>query len=461
MDTEKSKKLGTERIGKLLWSYSIPSIISMVAVALYNIVDRIFIGQGVGPLAISGLALTLPLMTMITAIGTLVGVGAASRISIVLGKGDVEWARNILGNALILTFIMSAIFITLAMSYLDEILVVFGGSEQTIPYAREFLQLVIPGSLFSNLSFSLSGLMRASGYPVKSMLVIITGVVLNVILAALFIFVFDMGIRGAAMATVISMGISALFAISHFCLPHSYIRFYRRCFKLKFFIIRNIVSIGLAPFLLNVVASSVNALLNVSLVTYGGDLAVGAFGIINSYMLFVVMIVLGLCQGMQPIVGYNYGAEKRGRVKQTLKLTIQIASLVVATGFVLGELFTEQLVRAFTDNEELMLITERGMRIAFALLPLIGFQIATANFFQFIGKAGIAIVLSLSRQLIFLMPSIFICSRLWELTGVWIAIPVADFFATFVTALALWKVRDIFVDKPQLVTEINYSRNNE
>lgn len=455
MDTEKSKKLGTESIGKLLWSYSIPSIISMVAVALYNIIDRIFIGQGVGPLAISGLALTLPLMTMITAIGTLVGVGAASRISIVLGKGDVEWARNILGNALILTFIMSAIFITLTMSFLDEILVIFGGSEQTIPYAREFLQWVIPGSLFSNLAFSLSGLMRASGYPVKSMSVIITGVVLNVILAALFIFVFDMGIRGAAIATVISMGISALFAISHFCLPHSYIRFYRRCFKLKFFIIRNIVSIGLAPFLLNVVASSVNALLNVSLITYGGDLAVGAFGIINSYMLFVVMIVLGLCQGMQPIVGYNYGAEKRSRVKQTLALTIKVATIIMISGFVLGELFTTHLVIAFTDNEELTEITERGMRIAFALLPLIGFQIATANFFQFISKAGIAIVLSLSRQLIFLIPSIIVCSHLWGLTGVWVAIPVSDFFATFVTALALWKVRGIFIDKPSLAPEMN------
>ncbi|MBQ7824238.1 MAG: MATE family efflux transporter, partial [Bacteroidaceae bacterium] len=370
-------------------------------------------------------------------------------------KGDVEWARNILGNALILTFIMSAIFITLTMSFLDEILVIFGGSEQTIPYAREFLQWVIPGSLFSNLAFSLSGLMRASGYPVKSMSVIITGVVLNVILAALFIFVFDMGIRGAAIATVISMGISALFAISHFCLPHSYIRFYRRCFKLKFFIIRNIVSIGLAPFLLNVVASSVNALLNVSLITYGGDLAVGAFGIINSYMLFVVMIVLGLCQGMQPIVGYNYGAEKRSRVKQTLALTIKVATIIMISGFVLGELFTTHLVIAFTDNEELTEITERGMRIAFALLPLIGFQIATANFFQFISKAGIAIVLSLSRQLIFLIPSIIVCSHLWGLTGVWVAIPVSDFFATFVTALALWKVRGIFIDKPSLAPEMN------
>ncbi len=459
MDTERSKKLGTESIGKLLWSYSIPSIISMVAVALYNIVDRIFIGQGVGPLAISGLALTLPLMTLITAIGTLVGVGAASRMSIVLGKGDVEWARNILGNALILTFIMSAIFITLALAYMEKILVIFGGSEQTIPYAREFLQLVIPGSLFSNLSFSLSGLMRASGYPIKSMVVIISGVVLNVILAALFIFVFNMGIRGAALATVISMFLSALFAISHFCLPGSYIRFFRRCFKLKFFIIRNIVSIGLAPFLLNVVASSVNALLNVSLVSYGGDLAVGAFGIINSYMLFVVMIVMGLCQGMQPIVGYNYGAEKRERVKQTLKLTIQVASIIVVSGFVLGELFTSQLVRAFTDNEELMDITERGMRITFALMPLIGFQITTANFFQFISKAGIAIILSLSRQLIFLMPAIYICSRLWGLTGVWMAIPASDFFSTFITALALWKVRSIFVDKPSLAIQPNLQGN--
>lgn len=454
MDTNaRSRELATTNIGKLLWSYSIPSIISMVAVACYNIIDRIFIGQGIGPLAISGLALTLPLMTMITAVGTLVGVGAASRISIVLGKGDVEWARNILGNALILTFIMSAIFISITLTYLDDVLILFGGSEQTIPYAREFLQIVIPGSLFSNLAFSQSGLIRATGYPVKSMLVIITGVILNVILAALFIFVFDMGIRGAATATVISMGVSAVLAISHFCSPHSFIRYHRRCFKLKFFIVRNILSIGLAPFLLNVVASTVNALLNVSLVAQGGDFAVGAFGIINSYMLFAVMIVLGLCQGMQPIVGYNYGAEKRSRVKQALRLTIFVSTGIVVLGFILGQLFTKNLVGIFTDNEELISITEKGMHIAFALFPIIGFQIVSANFFQFISKAGIAIFLSLSRQVIFLIPAIIICSHMWGLTGVWIAIPVADFFSTFVTALALWKVKNIFIDKPEVAAQ--------
>ena len=302
-------RLGAERVGEVLLDYSIPAVIGMVMASLY-IVDRIFIGQGVGPLAISGLALTFPLMTLVMAIGTLVGVGASARISIVLGMNDVRWARNILGNAFVLTFLFSAVLITFSMLYLDDILLAFGGSAQTIPYAKDYLRIVIPGSVLSNLSYSFSGVMRATGYPRKSMYTILIGVGLNVILDPIFIFGLNMGIEGAAVATVISMFVSMLFVMSHFFNTKHQVHFRVGCFRPKARIIRNIVSIGMAPFLMNLAASVVNIIMNNQLVREGGDLAIGAFGIINSFGMLIVMCVLGLCQGMQPIVGFNYGAGK-------------------------------------------------------------------------------------------------------------------------------------------------------
>ena len=332
-------KLERDKIGSLLLHYSVPAIVGMVVASLYNIVDRVFIGQGVGPLAISGLALTFPLMTLIAAIGTLVGVGASARLSIVLGMKDIKWARNILGNAFILTFVLSAVFITIAMIYLPEILVAFGGSEQTIPYAIDYLKIVIPGSVLTNVSYSFSGMMRASGYPQKSMYTILIGVVLNVILDPIFIFGFGLGIQGAAIATVISMFVSAVFVMSHFFNPKHVVHFEKGCMHLRGYIIRNITSIGMAPFLMNVAACGVNIIMNHQLVRQGGDLAIGAYGILNSYAILIVMSVMGLCQGMQPIVGYNYGAQKYKRMKDTLLLTLRVGTLIMVIGFVVCELF--------------------------------------------------------------------------------------------------------------------------
>ena len=337
-------KLERDKIGSLLLHYSVPAIVGMVVASLYNIVDRVFIGQGVGPLAISGLALTFPLMTLIAAIGTLVGVGASARLSIVLGMKDIKWARNILGNAFILTFVLSAVFITIAMIYLPEILVAFGGSEQTIPYAIDYLKIVIPGSVLTNVSYSFSGMMRASGYPQKSMYTILIGVVLNVILDPIFIFGFGLGIQGAAIATVISMFVSAVFVMSHFFNPKHVVHFEKGCMHLRGYIIRNITSIGMAPFLMNVAACGVNIIMNHQLVRQGGDLAIGAYGILNSYAILIVMSVMGLCQGMQPIVGYNYGAQKYKRMKDTLLLTLRVGTLIMVIGFVVCELFPGLLV---------------------------------------------------------------------------------------------------------------------
>ena len=344
-------KLERDKIGSLLLHYSVPAIVGMVVASLYNIVDRVFIGQGVGPLAISGLALTFPLMTLIAAIGTLVGVGASARLSIVLGMKDIKWARNILGNAFILTFVLSAVFITIAMIYLPEILVAFGGSEQTIPYAIDYLKIVIPGSVLTNVSYSFSGMMRASGYPQKSMYTILIGVVLNVILDPIFIFGFGLGIQGAAIATVISMFVSAVFVMSHFFNPKHVVHFEKGCMHLRGYIIRNITSIGMAPFLMNVAACGVNIIMNHQLVRQGGDLAIGAYGDPNSYAILIVTAsVMGLCQGMQPIVGYNYGAQKYKRMKDTLLLTLRVGTLIMGIGFVVCELFPGLLVGAFTSG---------------------------------------------------------------------------------------------------------------
>ncbi|MCC8088504.1 MAG: MATE family efflux transporter [Rikenellaceae bacterium] len=440
-------KLGTDSVGRLLLNYSIPSIISMIVVSLYNIIDRIFIGQGVGAMAISGLAITFPLMTLVSAIGTLVGVGAATRMSIVLGMKDMPWARNILGNAFFLTFIMSIILIIPSLTFLDTIIVWFGGREETIPYARDYLRIVIPGSIFTNLSFSFSGLMRASGYPIKSMITILIGVVLNAILDPIFIFGMDMGIRGAAIATVISMFISSVFVMFHFFNKSSYVHFELRAFILKKRIIRNIVSIGMSPFLMNLAGAMIIIILNNMLVKNGGNLAVGAFGIINSYSMLAVMCVMGLCQGMQPIMGYNYGAKKLKRMKDTLKITIKSAIVIMSVGFIFGELFPRTLVSLFTNDEELIRLTVHGLRIVFILFPVIGFQIVVTNFFQSIGRIKQSIFMSLSRQFLLLIPFMYLFSYFWGLTGVWISLPVADFFSFLIAWKFLEGSKKIFYPK--------------
>lgn len=443
-------ELGRQPVGKLLLKYSIPAIVGMVVVSLYNIVDRIFIGQGVGAMAISGLALTFPLMNMVAAIGTLVGVGVSTRISIVLGMRDVKWARNILGNAFFLTFILSALLITPAMIWMDDILRLFGGSDQTIPYARDYLRIVIPGSFLTNLSFSFGGMMRAAGFPKKSMLVNIIGVGLNFILDPIFIFGFGMGIQGAAWATVISMFASAVFVLRHFADKRNEVRFEREGFRLKKRIIRNIVSIGLAPFLMNTAGSLVNVLMNHQLYRTGGDLAIGAFGIINSYGAFMVMMVMGLCQGMQPIVGYNYGARKLKRVKDTVRLSFRVAFSIMTVGFVLGELLPRAMVSLFTTDETLRAMTVPGLRIVFAMFPIIGFQIVTTQFHQSLGMAKEAIFMSLSRQVIFLMPAIWIFGNLWGLTGVWWALPFSDAIATLTALFFFVRLQKKFYPRPRI-----------
>lgn len=430
-------ELATIPVKKLLWTYAIPSIISMVVVSLYNIIDRIFIGQGAGSMAISGLALTFPLMSLVTTIGTLIGVGASSRLSLVLHMGNRDTAQKILGNAVLLTFLLSALLILLSMAFLDPILMAIGGSSNTLPYAKEYLNIVIPGSLFTNLCFSCCNIMKAAGQQKRSILIILSGIVLNLILDPILIFGFDMGIRGAAIATVVSMMASSLIAFGHFVLPDFPVRFSLKYLKPDFNTIFHTILMGMPPFISNITACTINIVMNNYLIDYGGDFAIGAYGIIASYSIFLTMVVMGFSLGMQPVVSYNYRIGQLKRAKDTFLLTVRYGIIIMLTGFILGEVFTEPAVRAFTKDPHLTALAVSGLRITFMMLPLIGFQLVTASFFQTIGKAPHAIFMTMSRQLLFLVPTLYVLSHRWGLNGIWYAIPIADVLATWLAFLFL------------------------
>lgn len=431
--------LEQESIPKLLWKFALPAVITTLTTSLYNLIDRIFIGHGAGPMAISGLALSLPIMTFLQAFGTLVGIGASTRISIVLGMHDRDWAERILGNALFLTIILWIFLTVVCLGFMDPLLHLFGGSPNTIPHASAYLYIIIPGSIFSNLSYSFCNIIRASGSPFRSMTIMLIGVGVNVILDPIFIFGFGMGIRGAAIATVISMMVTSFFTMQFFLKKTAYIRFTRETLRPKTTILRNILSIGMSPFLINIAASAVAIILNNRLFSKGGDLAVGAYGIVNSYGILFVMFVIGLCQGMQPIVGYNYGAKKIDRSKKAFFLSIKVGTVITTLGFLLMQLFPNTAAKVFTTDTELISITKTGLHYVFLLFPFVGFQIVTSNFFQSLGKVHLSIFLSLTRQVLFLIPALFICSELWDLNGVWIATPIADFLSIVVTALILYR----------------------
>ncbi len=435
--TDTELTLETKKISVLVWEYSIPAIIGTLVNSLYNIVDRIFIGQGVGAYAISGLAITFPVTILASSLGMLVGVGAASRISISLGERKKHTAEQILGNSLILILLFNAVIMTLFYVYLDPILLAFGATANTLPYAREYLQIVLIGNVFISLCYSFNNMMRASGYPKKAMITMLIGALLNIILDPVFIFVFDLGIAGVAWATVISMFVGMLFVMHHFIQDSSLIRLRKENIRLNKNIVLAIVSIGLSPFFMQVAASGVAVLLNTSLLKHGGDLAVGAYGILNSMLLIIIMTVVGLNQGTQPIIGYNYGAGNFLRVKDTFFYTVKVATIITSAGFIIGMFFPRQFASAFTGDQELLEIAENGIRLSLIAFPLVGFQVVAGNFFQSIGQAKKAIIQSLSRQIIFLVPGLLIFPALLGLNGVWIAMPVSDFLASLLSLYLL------------------------
>lgn len=429
--------LGEAPIGKLLVEYSIPAIIGMTLTSLYNIIDSIFIGHGVGALAISGLAITFPLMNLLVAFCTLVGVGGATLSSIRLGQKDKKGAEDILGNVAILCVINAIFYGGLAFIFLEPILFFFGASEATLPYARDFMQVILLGSPISYVMIGLNNIMRATGYPKKAMLSSMLTVGCNIILAPIFIFVLNWGIRGAALATICSQFIGMLWVLYHFYSPKTYIRFQRHSMRLKQLIIANIFAIGMSPFVMNVCACCIVIFINNRLLNYGGDMAIGAFGILNRIQMLFVMIVMGITMGMQPITGYNYGAQHFDRVKRTLKLGITAGCIITTLGFIIGELFPGIFVGMFTDNHELTDEATLALRIGILSFPVVGAQIVITQFFQSIGKARISIFLSLSRQLLFLLPGLAFLPPFYGVEGVWFSMPLSDALAFAVAALML------------------------
>lgn len=419
-------ELGTKPVGKLLMQYAIPAIIAMTASSLYNMVDSIFIGQGVGPLAISGLAITFPLMNLSAAFGAAVGVGASTFISVKLGQKDYDTAKHILGNTMTLNLIMGLGVGLVCLLFLDPILRFFGASDQTIPYARDYMVIILLGNVITHMYFGLNAVLRAAGKPKHAMSATIFTVVLNTLLDPLFIYTFGLGIKGAAYATVLAQSLALIWQLYTFSRPKELLHFKRGTFRLQSSIIRNIIAIGLSPFSMNVCACIVVILINNSMVHYGSDLAVGAYGIANKVAFIFVMINMGVNQGMQPIAGYNYGAMRYDRLMKVVKYSIIAATAIMTTGFIIAMTIPGTCARLFTTDLTLIDLSAKGIRYIMVAFPVVGYQMVVSNFFQSIGKAKISIVLSLLRQLLILLPLLLVLPTMFGINGVWVSLTGMD-----------------------------------
>lgn len=432
--------LGSSTIGKLLVQYSVPAIIAAVATSLYNIVDSIFIGRGVGAMAISGLAITFPLMNLVIGFCTLIAVGGATISSIFLGQKNLARATDVINNVMVLCVIHSVVFGGLSLIFLDEILTFFGATAETIPYAREFMTVILYGTPISYIFIGLNNLMRATGYPKKAMISALLSVAVNVILAPIFIFVFDWGIKGAALATICGQFTAFIWVLAHFMSRKSLVHFNAANSWLKWSLVKRIYSIGLSPFLMNATACFVVVFLNKSLLDVAGsdgNIAVGAYGIINRTTMFFVMIVFGVTQGMQPILGYNYGAGRWNRVAETLKKGIWIGVGITTLGWVITQTFPDAVSSMFTTDLTMIDIARSGFHIYFLIYPVVGAQIVIQNYFQSIGHPKMSIFLSLTRQLIFLVPLLWLLPPHFGIDGVWASMAVSDFLAFILAIVAM------------------------
>lgn len=439
------KELGQDKIWKLLLKYSLPAVVGTVVSAVYNIIDSIVIGHAIDdPNVVSGIAVTFPVMNLATALGMLIGAGSATRVSIVMGQNDKRGAEIILGNSVQLTVIIGITYITLFAIFLNPILRIFGASPNSLPYAREFLLWVLPGMVLMNLTFSYNNVMRATGYPGKAMYTNMIGACMNAILAPLFLFGFHWGIKGAAIATDISMLVTAFFVMSHFFRKESTLHFVKGTFKFNWPVIKAILYIGMAPFLINVAGSAINAIVNNSLLSYGGDDAIASVVVFNRFVTIFVFIVIGICQGMQPILGYNYGARKFDRLFGTLRLAIICGVIVTSLGSLIGALNPRFIASMFMQDARQIDCAVNCLKITTMTFWIVGFQIVGTNFFQSLGMAGKAVFLSLTRQIIFMIPLLLILPHYFGLNGVWSCYPICDFVSAVVTALMLaWQIRKI------------------
>lgn len=439
MAKKSPKELGTESIGKLLMRYAVPAVIAMTASSLYNIVDRIFIGQGVGALAISGLAVTFPIMNLSAAFGAMIGAGGSTLISVKLGQRDYDTAQNILGNIVSLNVIIGVLFAIFAIIFIDPILYFFGASENTIGYARDYMLVILLGNVITHLYLGLNSVIRSTGHPTTAMFATIATVIINAGLDPLFIYTFGWGISGAAWATVIAQTVALVLVMKILSNKDEVVHFRQGIYRLKKRIVKNILSIGISPFCMQLCACFVVILINQGLQEHGGDLAIGAYGIVNGITFMFIMIVMGITQGMQPIAGYNYGAEKFDRVTKVFKYSVLYATIVMTISFVLCEFMPAPLIRMFTQDARLIELAEEGMRIIVLVNPIIGFQIVVGHFFQSIGMPKKSIFLSLSRQLLFLIPMLLILPNFFGTKGVWMSMPAADALSVFFAAVMIWK----------------------
>ena len=439
-------ELGSESIGILLKKYAVPGIIAMTASSLYNMVDSIYIGHipGSGSLAISGLAVTFPLMNLSTALGTLVGVGAATMISVLLGQRNYKIANKVLANEVTLNCIVGLLFTVFCLMFLDPILYFFGASANTLKYARDYMEIILYGNVITHLYFGLNSIIRSSGNPKMAMGLTLFTVILNSILDPIFIFTFGMGVRGAALATVICQAVSLAYSIYYFTRKDNVLRLPKGFFSLEWRIAKDSLSIGMGPFLMNSASCIVTMFINQQLLKYGGDLAIGAYGIINRINFLFIMVVMGFNQGMQPIAGYNYGAQKIDRLMRVLNLSIIAATGIMVTGWLIAMFLPYYCARMFTTDKALIELGIKAIRIVMCCFPIIGFQMVITNFFQCIGKVKISIFLSLSRQLLILLPLLGLLPLLWDIEGVWYSMPISDFSAAVIAAIVMsWYMKKL------------------
>lgn len=430
-------ELGTKPVGPLLMQYALPAIIAMTASSLYNIIDRVVIGQVVGPMAISGLAITFPFMNLSGAFGAAVGVGASTAISVKLGQHDYHTAVNLLGNTVTLNLIVGFALAVICLWLLDPILYFFGASEQTIPYARDFMQVIMAGTMITHMYFGMNAALRAAGKPRQAMYATIFTVVMNIILVLVFIMWLGWGIRGAALATIISQATAMIYQLKLFANKKEILHFKRGIYRLKSTLVKNIVGIGISPFLMNACACIIVIFMNNQFVKYGGDLTVGSYGIANAIGTMFVMFIMGVNQGMQPIAGYNYGSQQIDRLMEVLKLSIITATCIMTVGWLIAMFLPYYCARMFTTDATLIAMSIHAIRINMLLFPIIGFQMVVTNFFQCIGKVQISIFLSLSRQLLFLLPLLAILPLFLGVDGVWYSLPASDLTAAIVAAIIM------------------------
>lgn len=440
MDNKKETlALGTKPVGQLLRQYALPAIVAMVASSLYNIIDRAFIGQVVGPMAISGLAITFPFMNLSGAFGAAVGVGASTAISVKLGQKDYQTAEQLLGNTVTLNLLIGFVFSVVCLVFLDPILYFFGASKETIPYARSFMQIILLGNMVTHMYFGMNAVLRAASKPRQAMNATIFTVLMNILLDSIFILWWGWGIRGAAVATVLSQSMALMYQLKLFMNKQQLLHFKRGIYRLRKDLVNNIISVGISPFLMNLCACLIVIFMNNQLVRYGGDLSVGSYGIANAISTIFLMFVIGVNQGMQPIAGYNYGSQQLDRLIKVLRLAILIATIIMTTGWMIAMFLPYYCARLFTTDPTLIEISIKAIRLDMLFFPFVGSQMVITNFFQCIRKVKVSIFLSLSRQLLFLLPMLYILPQFFGLDGVWYALPASDITASIVANIIMFK----------------------